>query len=190
MTDAHDLSRRTVLKTIGGGLATGTALAGTGAAQVPRNHGLNRELAQVRSATAAYNDTQHALEAGYLPEQEAVCGMGYHWPNPDLLDFQVTKTEPEAVVYGASPGGNLVLGAVEYVAPKAGPFQTSSPDSPFENADPDWGTLEVPQDAPIPFDQLWTLHAWVHNHNPEGVFHPTNPRKLFHPDGCVDHGDH
>lgn len=179
-----------MLRSIGVGVAAGTALVGTGGAQPPGTHGLHAELAEVRSATAAYNDTQHALDAGYVPEQQSVCGMGYHWPNPGLLDLVVTKTEPEALVYGESQGGNLVLGAVEYIAPKAGPFASEPPDSPFDNADPDWATLSVPPDAPVPFDTLWTLHAWVHNPNPEGVFHPANPRKLFHPEGCVSHGDH
>ncbi|MEF8974791.1 MAG: hypothetical protein V5A21_00990 [Halapricum sp.] len=55
----------------------------------------------------------------------------------------------------------------------------------FESADPDWQVLEISPAAPAPTEELWTLHAWIHNHNPEAVFHPTNPRKLFHPDGCV-----
>jgi hypothetical protein len=115
--------------------------------------------------------------------------MGFHWPNPGLLDMEVTKTEPEFLAYGEDDSGELVLGAVEYGVPVSGAFSESPPDL-FDNADPEWHILVIPEEAPLPFDELWTLHAWVHNPNPDGVFHPTNPRELFHPDGCGSGGDH
>lgn len=179
-------ARRKVLKTIGAGVVGGVALSGTGAA---RGGGLKRELAEVRSATAAYNDTQNAIDAGYVPGEASVCGMGFHWMNPGLLDMNLDKTEPEVLAYGEDDDGDLVLGAVEYGVPVFGEFAEDPPDL-FDNADPEWHVLPLPEDLPVPFDGLWTLHAWVHNHNPEGVFHPTNPRELFHPDGCEGVGDH
>lgn len=181
MNNSSTINRRTVLKTIGAGVAGSVALSGTAAA---RGGGVQRELSVVRAATAQYNDTQNALDAGYVPEEMSVCGMGFHWPNPSLLDLVPNKTEPEILVYGEDEDGNLVLGAVEYAVPVFGPYAESPPDL-FDNADPEWHVLPLPDDAPVPFDELWTLHAWVHNHNPEGVFHPTNPRELFHPDGCM-----
>lgn len=184
MNDLSEANRRTVLKTIGAGVMGGVALSGNAMAQ---GGGLARELAVVRAATAEYNDTQNAIDAGHVPEEESVCGMGYHWPNPNLLDMELSKTEPEVLVYGEDNDGDLVLGAVEYAIPKFGEHAENPPDL-FDNADPEWHVLQIPDDAPVPFEGLWTLHAWVHNHNPEGVFHPTNPRELFHPDGCI--GDH
>lgn len=182
MDDTISTDRRSVLKRIGAGVATGVAFAGSAGAQPPGQ--LASELAAVRSATAAYNDTDHAADAGYVAEDAPpVCGMGHHWPNPGLLDFELEKEHPEILVYGER-NGNLVLGAVEYAIPKVDDQQ---PDL-FEHADPEWHVLQLPPDAPIPFEALWTLHVWVHNHNPEGVFHPTNPRTLFSPPGCVDHG--
>lgn len=183
MNGRSGANRRNVLKCIGAGVASGVTLAGRAAA---RGGGLRRELAEVRSATAAYNNPANAEAAGYHAEDAPpVCGMGHHWINLDLaMTLEVVKTEPELVVYGER-NGNLVLGAVEYAVPKGPePFLPEPPDL-FENADPEWQVLEIPPDAPAPTEELWTLHAWVHNHNPEGVFHPTNPRKLFHPDGCV-----
>ncbi|MCU4716596.1 hypothetical protein [Halapricum hydrolyticum] len=180
-------TRRTVLKTISTGVVGGVALSGTAAAG---ERGLQRELAEVRSATAAYNNPANAEAAGYHAEEAPpVCGMGYHWMNLDLaMTFEVVKTKPEVLAYGER-NGNLVLGAVEYAVPKGPePFFPEPPEDLFENADPEWHVLELPPEAPAPTEELWTLHAWVHNYNPEGVFHPTNPRKLFHPDGCV--GDH
>lgn len=179
MKESKKANRRNVLKAIGAGVVGGVTLSGSATAV---GGGLQQELAEVRSATAEYNDTQNATDAGYHPEETAVCGMGYHWPNPVLLDFELDKTEPEVLVYGEDDDGSLVLGAVEYAVPKVGDEQ---PDL-FDNADPEWHVLPLPPEAP--FDSLWTLHAWVHSHNPEGVFHPTNPRELFHPDDCVGGG--
>lgn len=178
--------RRTVLQTIGAGVAGGIALSGS--ATGAKGGGLKRELAEVRSATASYNDPANAEDDGYHAEDEPpVCGMGHHYVNMGLLDFIVDKLEPEGMVYGEDAEGNLILGAVEYVAPKSGPYTDDPPDSPFDNADPEWDILELPPEAPVPFTELWTLHAWVHTKNPDGVFNPTNPRKQFHPDGCVSH---
>lgn len=186
-TDRHDTAfrRRTVLQTIGAGAVGALALSGNAAAGRGK---LKKELAEVRSATAAYNNPANAEADGYHAEDEPpVCGMGYHYVNEGLLDFTVDKKNPEGMVYGESNGGNLILGAVEYIVPKAGTYSDTQPESPFDNADPEWDVLELPPEAPVQFTELWTLHAWVHTKNPEGVFHPHNPRKQFSPDGCVEH---
>lgn len=107
-------------------------------------------------------------------------------PLPDIYKL---NPYPEVLAYGEGDDGDLVLGAVEYAAPIYGRFEEDPPDL-FDNADPEWHVLPLPEEAPVPFDGLWTLHAWVHNHNPDGVFHPTNPRELFHPDGCEGGGEH
>lgn len=184
MKEVNNANRRKILKAIGAGVVGGVTLSGSATAS---GGGLQQELAEVRAATAEYNDSQNATDAGYVPEDASVCGMGYHWPNPALLDFELDKTEPEILAYGEDDDGNLVLGAVEYAVPKFGEFENESPNL-FDNADPHWHVLPLPEEAPAPFEGLWTLHAWVHNHNPEGVFHPTNPRELFHPDGCMGGG--
>lgn len=177
--------RRTVLKTIGIGVASSIALGGTVAAH---RGGLKRELAEVRSATASYNDPENAEADGYHGEDVAVCGMGYHYVNFGLVvDGKPVKLEPEGLVYGEDDDGNLVLGAVEYIVPKTGKYAEDPPSGLFDHADPEWDILELPPEAPVPFSSLWTLHAWVHTKNPEGVFHHTNPRKQFSPEGCVSH---
>lgn len=181
MKPFDNIDRRSVLKAIGAGVAGGVAFSGSTTAT---GGGLPRELATVRAATAAYNDPQNTTDAGYLPVREqAVCGMGYHWPNPGLTDLEVEKTEPELLVYGEDDDGTFVLGAVEYAVPRFGEYADDPPDL-FDHADPEWHVLPVGEDAEVPFDGLWTLHVWVHSHNPLGVFHQTNPRGLFHPDGC------
>ncbi|MUV85983.1 hypothetical protein GJ631_05205 [Natronomonas sp. CBA1123] len=172
--------RRTVLKTIGAGAVSSVALSGAVAAH---RGGVSRELAEVRSTTAEYNNPVNAEADGYEGEDQAVCGMGYHYVNFDLVsDGGPEKLRPEGMVYGETDGGNLVLGAVEYIVPKAGSYEADPPSGLFDHADPEWDILDLGE-MPL----LWTLHAWVHTHNPDGVFHHTNPRKQFHPEDCDSH---
>lgn len=175
MEQSTRANRRTALKAIGAGIAGGATLSGTAAA---RGGGLQQELAEVRSATAEYNDSANAIEDGYAAEEHAVCGMGYHYPNFGLLGT-VDRTEPQVLVYGEDDDGNLILGAVEYVVPKAGPYAQESPDF-FEHdgGDEQWASFGP---------NFWALHLWVHTHNPDGVFSPTNPRDQFCPEGAGSH---
>lgn len=176
MKERNNSNRRTVLKTIGGGILAGVTLGSQAAAH---KGGLQRQLAEVRSATAEYNDPDNAIEDGYLASDHAVCGMGYHYPNFDLLGT-VDRTKPQVLVYGEDEDGNLILGAIEYVVPKAGPYENAPPDLfDHDGGDEEWALFAG--------GRFWTLHVWVHTHNPAGVFNPTNPRKQFCPDGAGGH---
>lgn len=189
-------NRRTVLKTLGVGVGS-VALSGcTGSLQ---GGGLEGELDEVRSATADYTDPETAYDDGYVvagrdgpvpledvqEKGHSVCGMGYHFGNRDRIG-STELTEPAVLVYGVDSDDNFVLGGIEYVVPKKGEYETESPDL-FENDDgaEEWGTLPTPDDKP----DMWTLHAWVHTDNPDGVLNPTNSDEQFHPDGCeeIDH---
>lgn len=194
MKNLETSTRRTVLKSIGTGIAGGLALSGSAAAR--GNGGLKRELADVRAATAKYHDPENAIADGYIPEREAVCGMGYHYPHEDLVEgiktFQrdrdlsvlkeylgsIDRTEPPVLTYGEDDEGNLVLGAVEYLT-----FDKS--DDLFEATDDDQWEPFIP---PI---GVYALHAWVHFPNPKGVFHSTNPRPQFtHHEWCHNEDGH
>lgn len=189
MKQTGTLTRRTVLKSVSTGIVGGLALTGSASAQ--GNGGLQRELAEVRSASAAYNDPKNAVADGYIPEENAVCGMGYHYPHEDLVaaflevedseEFtalqqylsSIDRTEPPVLAYGETDDG-LVLGAVEYLT------LDDSEDIFTETEDDHWHPFNGP---------VYALHAWVHNHNPKGVFHPTNPRGPFvDPEWCGDGG--
>lgn len=188
-------TRRTVLKTLGTATVGAAALTGSAAAH---RGGLKRELATVRSATASYNDPENAVADGYVhinPIQDvvvpltdvlengfAVCGMGYHFLNPQRVG-STDPTAPTVVVYGVGDDGDLVLGAVEWIVPKALGFEENPPDL-FDHDD---GAEAAGWEEDSPFDGVWALHAWVHNPNPDGVFNPTNPREQFHPAGCHHH---
>lgn len=188
-SNGETISRRSVLRkgavvssTIGLGATTATAHRGA----------VQRQLAEVRSATASYNNPANAYADGYTAtdpdgnpvaledvhdEAFAVCNMGYHFLNFEIISGiyggeDAERTRPPILVYGVGDDEDLVLGAVEYLASDPQP-------SLFHGDDDDEHWEPWPPDPP-----LSALHAWVHNHNPDGVFHATNPRELFHPDGC------
>jgi hypothetical protein len=190
MTGSNSVNRRKVLQSIGAG-ASIAALSGC----LGGGSGLQDELDEVESATSDYSDPQAAYDDGYIvpgqdgpialgdvPEQgHAVCGMGYHFVNREQMG-SADKTEPQVLAYGIDSAGEFVLGAVEYVVPKEAGYQDAPPDL-FENDD---GEEESNWEEDSPMEGVWSLHAWVHHENPEGVFHPLNPDDPFHPEGCEE----
>lgn len=195
MRATSETDRRTVLKTLGTGVAGSMALGGClGGGQ----SALEKELDDVRSATSEFTDPAAAYDAGYvvpgengpLPLEDvveqghAVCGMGYHFVNRERMG-STEPTEPAVLVYGVD-GGDLVLGAVEWVVPKEAGFQDNPPDL-FEEDD---GEEESGWAEDSPMEGLWALHAWVHADNADGVFHPLNPDERFHPEGCQEISHH
>jgi hypothetical protein len=124
------------------------------------------QLDQVRDATAKYFDVDDAVKAGYVDIGLFVPNMGWHYMKESLVDGKFEPTRPELLVYADDPcGGKRKLVAVEYAVPLAA--SKRAPAGFFGVAD-EW-------DANQQF-QLWTLHAWVHEFNPDGVFAPLNPR--------------
>ena len=125
-------------------------------------------LKSVRHATAKFHSITQALMAGYEPDEHCVSvpglgGMGYHWVNPSLVDPFFDPLKPEAVLYATGPGGNLKLIALEYIVINVGQPAPMFGDQPFNIG----GT-------PVPVPH-WSLHVWLYEHNPSGMFAPFNP---------------
>lgn len=124
-------------------------------------------LKSIRRSTARYHSTTQALAAGYLPTDQCVAappgGMGYHWLKPQLVDGAFSPSEPEALLYVTGPGGNLVLAGVEYIVLDEGQPRPTLGDRAFDEG----GT-------PIPAPH-WSLHVWLYETNPAGIFAPFNP---------------
>jgi hypothetical protein len=125
-------------------------------------------LKSVRSATAKYHSTAEALNAGHLPDDHCVSvpglgGMGYHWVNPSLVDPVFDPLKPEAILYATGPGGNLRLVALEYIVINVGQPRPMFGNQPFDVG----GT-------PVPVAH-WSLHVWLYESNPSGMFRPFNP---------------
>ena len=123
----------------------------------------------VHSATARYNSTVQALKAGYVPDNNCVSvpglgGMGYHWVKASLIDPVFDPLQPEALLYAKDAKGKMRLIAVEYLVIDAGQPRPMFGDQLFD----------IGSGAPIPVSH-WSLHAWIHEENPAGMFKPFNP---------------
>lgn len=142
-------------------LASKSALGATDASE-------NDLLKSVRAATAKFHSTNQAINAGYQPDNQCVSvpglgGMGYHWVNPSLVDPSFDPLTPEVVLYATGPGGNLKLVALEYIVINIGQPAPMFGDQPFNVG----GT-------PVPVPH-WSLHVWLYEPNPSGMFIPFNP---------------
>ena len=124
------------------------------------------QLDQARTAADKYFDVDKAVADGYTDIGVFMPNMGWHYLNNQLLDEKFDWTRPELLVYADDPcGGKRKLVAVEYAVPLA--LSKKAPAGFVGRAD-EW-------DANQTF-QIWTLHAWVYEFNPDGVFAPFNPR--------------
>lgn len=124
----------------------------------------------VRKATARFHSTVQALKAGYQPDPHCVSvpslgTMGYHWVNPDLMDAVFDPTKPEALLYAPDKNGNLKLVAVEYIVIDTGQARPTFAGQAFDN-------MGVP---PLGTTPHWSLHVWLWETNPHGMFTPFNP---------------
>jgi hypothetical protein len=124
------------------------------------------QLEDVRQATARFLDVAEAEHAGYVDIGLFVPNMGWHYLKEEVLDGHFDSEEPELLVYADDPcGGPRRLVAIEYAVPLS--LSERAP-AGFVGRSDHW-------DVNTDF-QLWTLHAWVWEFNPDGVFAPFNPR--------------
>jgi hypothetical protein len=124
---------------------------------------LERQLERVRRATNRYHHIRRAIADGYTDINVVIPNMGQHYLRAALLDAAFDLERPELLVYTSGDHPRLV--AVEYAVPLD--LALTSPEG-FSGEDDVW-------DRNTTFG-LWTLHAWVWRHNPDGVFAPMNPR--------------
>lgn len=125
-------------------------------------------LKSVRQATSRFHSTTQAIAAGYEPDDHCVSvpglgGMGFHWVNPTLVDGVFDPEKPEAVLYAPGPNGNLRLVAVEYIVINMGQPRPAFGNHPFDL-----------NGTPVPAPH-WSLHVWLYEENPNGIFTPFNP---------------
>src|SRR5215203_3602233 len=125
-------------------------------------------LKSLRSATSRFHSTTQAMNEGHIPDEHCVSvpglgGMGYHWVNPALVDPEFDMLKPEAILYATGAGGKLRLVALEYIVVNVGQARPMFGSQPFDVG----GT---PLAAPH-----WSLHVWLYENNPSGMFRPFNP---------------
>jgi hypothetical protein len=151
---------------------------------------LTRQLAQMRVATAPYaTDLEKAKTDGYRVITPNMKDMGFHYLNPGIADFDVTK--PPILVY-VRRDGKYQLGALEWVFPakpkkpplkgaKYGSFPAAChyDDGTFTPAASEDDCAATSPETGTPFvfwhPKLVTLHVWIWYPNPDGLYNPTNP---------------
>ena len=138
---------------------------------------------EARALTARFHRVEAAIEAGYelgyvngagnriitgCVAHPTAGAMGYHYFNKQLVDdLVVDELKPEALVYASRPNGKLRLVAVEWVVPGA----NSNP--PGVSAPPT--VLGHEMVILVPAVGFYTLHAWIWQYNPAGLFAHWNP---------------
>ncbi|MCW3090512.1 MAG: hypothetical protein JWP81_1581 [Ferruginibacter sp.] len=129
-----------------------------------------KELKAARSATAKYRNIQNAISDGYSDINVVTEHMGFHYMKASLADDHFEVEKPEILVYNMKENGQIELVAVEYAVPiRLRPV--TAPEGFTGDADV-WTYSTV--------FNLWLLHAWVWEYNPDGVFNPTNPLVHLH----------
>lgn len=126
-----------------------------------------RAIAQVRQATAKFQDIEVAKAAGYNVQFPAGCasspqgGQGFHWINNGLVNDEIDLLEPELVMYEPQPGGSMKLVGVDYVVP----YEAGSAAPKLLGRD--FTHLEALG--------VWAIHIWAWSPNENGMFAPWNP---------------
>jgi hypothetical protein len=133
---------------------------------------IDRDVALIRAATAAFASLDEAVAAGYARDV-AHCldnpphgAMGYHHQNASLLDDRIELERPEILVYERLPDGEYRFNGVEYIVPFSA-WPADAPEPP---------TAMGRELKPAPSLRLWYLHVWVWLENPSGLFADWNPR--------------
>jgi hypothetical protein len=121
----------------------------------------------VKAQAARFNSMKQAEKAGYVQGSPCIAiptgGMGYHYLNNPLIDGTFDPMQPEVLVYAPTANGKLKLVAVEYIVLDLGQDAPTFDGQAFD----DGGT-------PTPGPH-WSLHVWLFEENPDGLFAPFNP---------------
>jgi hypothetical protein len=145
-----------------------------------------KNLAEVRRATAKYHRVEVALADGYVADPVCVAspagGMGIHYVNRSLnSDQNLDITQPEVLLYEPMKNGKLRLVAVEYFVPAlaggAPWFPQTPPLGQFAPSPSLFGqTFDGPMPGHNPFMPWhYELHVWIWKNNPAGMFAEFNP---------------
>jgi hypothetical protein len=149
---------------------------------------LASQLAKARVATAKYvSGLDQASKDGYKIITPMMHNMGFHYLNPDVTKFDVTK--PMILVY-TRRNGEYQLGALEWVFPakpkkpplpgaKYGSFPAAChyEDGTFVTADSEADCKPTNGGSKFFFwhPDLVTLHVWLWYPNPDGLYAGMNP---------------
>ena len=130
-------------------------------------------VAQLRQASVRFRDFQVALDEGYIQTSPG-CGPGFGivYRKNAILDGVLDPEHPEIMLYEPQKNGRMRLIGIELLV-LAIPWDAthSGPPSYAGQALED---RRAPGSAGPPFPN-YALHAWIWQHNPNGLFTPRNP---------------
>lgn len=158
-------------------------------AHTPNHAQLKQALAEVRTATAKYQNSGMAESDGYEQFSIHVPNMGIHYLhdsniNNDAtssLDHNLNRKNPEILVYvdDASQNSQRRLVAVEYAVPMNGSTPPSNALNLFPGLEEhDWHVHPSSHDLPM-LSNDWTIHGECHYRGGLGVFLAENPSGEF-----------
>lgn len=130
-------------------------------------------VARLRQASVRFRDIQVAIDEGYVQASPCLPGFGVVFRNLTLFDGVVDPEHPELLLYEPQKNGDMRLGAVEMII-LAIPWDAIH-SGPPTYAGQEFEDRRAPGSAGPPFPN-YALHAWVWQHNPDGLFTPYNPR--------------
>ncbi len=138
---------------------------------------------------------------GYIQVSPNIPGMGYHYLNESLIGPFFNPETPGILLYADAGNGRRLVG-VEYlvldVLPPDPGFSDGLPDNEpegFAGDEDEWefhqaechytdgseeycaspGDADIGKTLAIWHPDLWTLHVWLWQGNPAGIFTPFNP---------------
>ena len=124
-------------------------------------------LHAVRQISARFHSERQATKHGYVSTVHCVSSpagaMGVHWLSESLIDPVFDPLRPETLLFAPGPDGKLKLVGVEYIV-----IDVGQPAPTFGGQAFDVGGAP----PPVPH---WSLHVWLWEHNPSGVFAAFNP---------------
>ena len=141
---------------------------------------VDRQLQELKAATARYHSVGQAIAAGYLPPggqmppPPATCvtgptgNMGYHFENHALMtDGVINLAQPEVLLYERMPNGKFKLTAVEYYmqANQAATAPVILGQTFLGPMPPHHPGMTVHYDR----------HVWLWKDNPNGLYADWNP---------------
>jgi len=149
----------------------------------PANAGA-ADLSTARAATARFHQLSAANDAGYTGLVHDLAGitciaspgvgvMGIHYVNGLALgDAVLDPAKPEALVYQPLPNGKLRLVALEYIVFEGAWLQAGNTSGPRLFDQP---LKLIPMGNRYGLLPFYEIHAWIWQHNPDGMFKDWNP---------------
>jgi len=136
------------------------------------------EIELMRQATEAYQTADAALADGFVPLSECVespgGGMGFHYGQPARMqDAVIDPSLPEILLFEPTTAGGTRLVGVEFLVHEGawhGAGNASAPTVAGQSFDP-----PNPNHPDANLREMYTLHAWVWQDNPSGMFAAFNP---------------